>query len=139
MCICTFPSDCGGLGVVFCDGCGGDLCVCPCGGERECDCDMCGVGNGDNDDYPDGVELIDGYDCTCTEVLVVNGTTKTYCETIGQLAAALGRSCCSLSTHGPDFCLCGVDLEALGARAATDAEGCPHPAFVIEVSEDTTP
>jgi hypothetical protein len=27
--------------MVFCDGCGGDMCVCPCGGEQDCDCEMC--------------------------------------------------------------------------------------------------
>jgi hypothetical protein len=44
-CICEFPTDCGGLGVVFCLGCGGDLCVCPAcpmGGDQDCDCEMCG-------------------------------------------------------------------------------------------------
>lgn len=42
MCMCEWPEGCGGLGVVFCDGCGGDLCVCQCGGEMECDgCDEC--------------------------------------------------------------------------------------------------
>lgn len=53
MCICSFPETCGGLGIVFCDGCGGDLCVCTCGGERDCDCEMCGQnldGYGDDGD-----------------------------------------------------------------------------------------
>jgi hypothetical protein len=42
MCICDFPKDCAGLGVLFCDGCGGDLCVCRCGGEMDCPgCECC--------------------------------------------------------------------------------------------------
>jgi hypothetical protein len=35
-CICDWPDSCGGSGMLFCDGCGGDLCVCTCGGEMEC-------------------------------------------------------------------------------------------------------
>jgi hypothetical protein len=35
-CICEWPSHCGGLGMIFCEGCGGDCCVCECGGEAEC-------------------------------------------------------------------------------------------------------
>jgi hypothetical protein len=48
-CVCEFPSTCGGLGSLTCEGCGGDLCVCRCGGEADCpgceDCDR------DDDDY----------------------------------------------------------------------------------------
>jgi hypothetical protein len=42
-CVCEYPASCGGLGVVSCDGCGGDQCVCRCGGELgECPgCDDC--------------------------------------------------------------------------------------------------
>ena len=41
-CICDWPPDCGGLGILMCDGCGGDQCVCRCGGETECyGCDAC--------------------------------------------------------------------------------------------------
>ena len=49
-CICDFPLEsCGGLGVIYCEGCGGDLCVCICGGEIECSgCAECA---GDADDY----------------------------------------------------------------------------------------
>jgi hypothetical protein len=50
MCICDFPDTCGGLGAVFCNGCGGDICVCTCGGERACDCEMCGQDFGGYDD-----------------------------------------------------------------------------------------
>ena len=42
-CICDFSGSCGGLGILMCEGCGGDLCVCCCGGETECfGCDECG-------------------------------------------------------------------------------------------------
>jgi hypothetical protein len=40
-CICDWPDTCGGVGILFCDGCGGDTCVCTCGGEMECDCHEC--------------------------------------------------------------------------------------------------
>lgn len=43
-CMCRFRGGCGGLGVIECRGCGGDCCICTCGGETECfgceDCDM---------------------------------------------------------------------------------------------------
>lgn len=40
--MCDFPAGCGGLGTLHCTGCGGDLCICTCGGETECDgCDEC--------------------------------------------------------------------------------------------------
>lgn len=52
-CMCEWPDDCGGTGAMYCDGCGGDLCVCVCGGESECyGCEMCN-GDGDYDDYDD--------------------------------------------------------------------------------------
>ena len=52
-CICEFPSGCDGLGVLICDGCGGDLCVCTCGGERECPgCEECEFFD-DYEDFPD--------------------------------------------------------------------------------------
>ena len=35
-CMCDFPPECDGSGMVECDGCGGDACVCICGGEIEC-------------------------------------------------------------------------------------------------------
>lgn len=35
-CLCVFPMHCGGVGYRDCHGCGGDVCVCTCGGEREC-------------------------------------------------------------------------------------------------------
>jgi hypothetical protein len=35
-CLCDWEHGCGGLGVLRCAGCGGDQCVCRCGGEMEC-------------------------------------------------------------------------------------------------------
>jgi hypothetical protein len=55
-CICCFPSTCGGLGVVFCGGCGGDICVCAAchgQGEQDCDCEMCAAGYDFFDDEPE--------------------------------------------------------------------------------------
>lgn len=44
-CCCYWPETCGGLGILICDGCGGDLCVCRCGGELECPgCPECNDG-----------------------------------------------------------------------------------------------
>lgn len=46
-CGCNFGRECNGLGTLHCEaapegGCGGDLCICACGGERECPgCDWC--------------------------------------------------------------------------------------------------
>lgn len=49
-CMCEFPNTCGGTGVLYCDGCGGDQCVCTCGGEGECiGCEEC-EGTDDDED-----------------------------------------------------------------------------------------
>lgn len=44
-CICEFPAQCDGSGIVLCLGCGGDQCVCKAcygNGEDECPgCEMC--------------------------------------------------------------------------------------------------
>lgn len=49
-CICEWPEGCAGVGVRYCRGCGGDQCVCRCGGELPCDmfdgCDECDVEDG---------------------------------------------------------------------------------------------
>jgi len=59
MCICDFPRDCGGLGVLFCEGCGGDLCVCRCGGQEDCPgCDSCAT-DLDLDDWDGESEDVD--------------------------------------------------------------------------------
>ncbi len=54
LCICDFPVDCDGGGVVFCEGCGGDFCVClACAGHGESECDGCAWCAGDEDDRCD--------------------------------------------------------------------------------------
>jgi hypothetical protein len=51
-CVCEWPKRpkppalpgflCNGTGIQHCNGCGGDQCICVCGGERECPgCDAC--------------------------------------------------------------------------------------------------
>lgn len=53
-CICDWPDDCGGMRMLYCEGCGGgDTCVCLCGGESECyGCDQCPNGDDmDDEDY----------------------------------------------------------------------------------------
>ena len=35
-CGCEWPDLCSGTGTLYCDGCGGDICVCICGGEMPC-------------------------------------------------------------------------------------------------------
>ena len=41
-CVCDWPSTCEGTGMLQCEGCGGQDCVCDCGGEIECPgCDDC--------------------------------------------------------------------------------------------------
>lgn len=47
-CICEWPECCGGSGIIICEGCGGDLCVCRCGGEDQCPgCEDCDDGDPD--------------------------------------------------------------------------------------------
>lgn len=51
-CICEFGDECFGSGVIHCDGCGGDSCVCAaCFGNGEISCDGC-----DYCDYCDGAD-----------------------------------------------------------------------------------
>lgn len=54
-CICDFYETCNNLGVLHCKGCGGDLCVCTCGGEIDCygceDCEDERDGGDDGDDW----------------------------------------------------------------------------------------
>lgn len=61
MCMCDWSDGCGGTGVLYCDGCGGDICICRCGGEMPCDgCEDCGDGQIFDDVY-------DGDDATTKE------------------------------------------------------------------------
>jgi hypothetical protein len=52
-CLCSFAFACDGSGVLVCEPpCGGDFCVCRCGGEMSCPgCREC---DGTDDDYFDG-------------------------------------------------------------------------------------
>ena len=51
-CMCDWPDECNGLGILHCEGCGGDLCVCRCGGEIDCGgCINCNYG--ESDEGPD--------------------------------------------------------------------------------------
>jgi hypothetical protein len=56
------------------------------------------------------------------------------CETVGALAAALGKRPEEISSNGPEYCLCGVDVAALGGRQATDSEWYPFPEWIIETA-----
>ena len=59
MCICDFPRDCAGLGMLLCEGCGGDMCVCPCGGDMDCPgCEACAT-DLDLDDWDGESEDVD--------------------------------------------------------------------------------
>jgi hypothetical protein len=68
----------------------------------------------------------------CTEANVVIGDQMIECETVGQLAAALGVQPVVVSNDPEDCCLCNAHWESLGARRATDAEGWPFPEYIIE-------
>lgn len=49
-CCCEFPDVCSGAGVLYCIGCGGDLCICTCGGVAECGgCGNCDGGVDEDD------------------------------------------------------------------------------------------
>lgn len=53
-CSCDWPRTCGGLGILQCEGCGGDQCVCRCGGEEECDgCPDCREDEYDDSGFED--------------------------------------------------------------------------------------
>lgn len=53
-CICDWPDECSGLGSLQCEGCGGDICVCPCGGEAACPgCEYCEDGGEFGEDFED--------------------------------------------------------------------------------------
>ena len=59
MCVCDFPDTCGGMGTLTCEGCGGDQCVCRCGGEYPCGgCEDCE--DIDEDDFDDGPPVESG-------------------------------------------------------------------------------
>jgi hypothetical protein len=50
-CICDFPADCDGSGLVECIGCGGDFCVCAaCAGHGTDECEGCVACYGEPDE-----------------------------------------------------------------------------------------
>lgn len=57
------------------------------------------------------------------------------CDTVEQLATALGVECSVVSDDPPDCCLCNAKREALGARLATNRDGWPWPRYIIDVPE----
>lgn len=53
-CICDWEDGCGGTGTLYCTGCGGDQCVCRCGGEMPCfGCEDCNFWEGLEEVEPD--------------------------------------------------------------------------------------
>lgn len=41
-CLCEWPEECDGVGLLSCKGCGGDICCCLCGGSQACPgCEQC--------------------------------------------------------------------------------------------------
>lgn len=64
-CICEWRGGCSGVGMLECTGCGGDLCVCLCGGEQDCDgCEDCGGDDAGFDEreerWDDGADDVEG-------------------------------------------------------------------------------
>jgi len=56
-CMCEWDSACSGLGTIYCLGCGGDQCVCRCGGETDCP----GCENCEGDEYAEPFDVL-GHD-----------------------------------------------------------------------------
>ena len=57
-CGCEWPDGCNGTGTLYCDGCGGDICVCICGGEMECPgCETCEAAREIEDEEVEDEEL----------------------------------------------------------------------------------
>lgn len=68
----------------------------------------------------------------CTEAVVVKNGKATYCESVGELAKALGVPQKHVSPDPSDHCLCNAYWEELGAREARDDEGYLIGTMVIE-------
>jgi hypothetical protein len=64
-------------------------------------------------------------------VLVIRDGKDTFCSTVGELARALGVRQKKVSPDPFKCCLCNADVEAFGARRATDEEGWPTVAYTI--------
>lgn len=70
----------------------------------------------------------------CVEIIVKHDKEEIYCQTVGELAAALRVDSRTFSKHSELHCLCDVSLEQFGARRATEDEGWPFPEYIIEVA-----
>jgi hypothetical protein len=73
----------------------------------------------------------------CVEVLVYRPDgSEVVCSSVAELAEALGVAPVTLwseaEQYGADVCLCNVELEAYGARQATEAEDYPFVGFAID-------
>lgn len=75
----------------------------------------------------------------CTEARVMKNGEATDCETVGQLADALGVKVADLPIWKSEVfvaeasdCLCSVQWDRLPARRATDTEGWPFPEYIVE-------
>lgn len=68
----------------------------------------------------------------CTEAVVVKNGKATYCESVGELAKALGVRQKHVSADPFDCCLCNAYWDKLGARQARDDEGYLFGTMVIE-------
>ena len=73
----------------------------------------------------------------CLHIVVKRDKEEIYCETVGELAAALNVNPSQISLLDDDdeeSCLCNARLEELNARLATEEEGWPFPEYIIDVS-----
>ncbi len=69
----------------------------------------------------------------CIEALVITDSGEHhYCEMLGQLYELVGKTLQPEERH--DDCLCNVDWTLIGGRRATEAEGFPFPAYIIDQS-----
>ena len=68
----------------------------------------------------------------CTMYGVKRGREIIECDSVGDLAAALGLPASEISDDPEDCCLCNAKREALNARRATKKEGWPFPEYIIE-------
>ena len=73
----------------------------------------------------------------CTEARILKDGGAIACETMGQLADALGLELDAVPKFGEftaqaDDCLCNVRWDKLSARPATHEEGWPFPEYIIE-------
>lgn len=67
----------------------------------------------------------------CVAVKVIRGSYVIFCDTVGELAAALGIAREEVSADGPESCLCNARLLRLGAR--DNPEGY-WPEYVLELA-----